>query len=969
MSHKPIISPVFDQPGAKFVLMPIGKKFPPIETEWQNKGHTFQEAAEHKGNVGIMACNDFIGLDLDDPNEYEGFKLPKTTRWETRPGREGLWFRCNDNTSQVLAKHGFKEDQAQIKLFKDGQPIGEIKLQRTYQVIPPSWKKVDGHRTDYKMLDDVPPAEISLDWLLSELLKAGVTLSKKPNPTKKIQTDVKRVAPDKNKDHRYSEAALNDEVSILFKTSEGDRNNQLNKSSFALGQFVGADLLDERRAVEELTRAAHRYGLEPEEIERTIQSGLDEGKKYPREIPSQQDWKEAVKRAVTYMAKCCDGARTKDGMGFNKYDTEFCKGLADQINSRQLISNKELKEVHRKLQKYSKQLSSAGISLPPKTAECNTKESMATLIVKQIIESGAELWHSEDLKAFITFERERHKENHPLRSNNSRSWLARVGYEINGKAPAKQAVEDALNVLDGIAIFEGRENATYVRLAPFGDKVYVDLETQDWSAIEISAQGWQIISDPPVKFRRPKTLKTLPIPKRGGSWDDLRALCNLVDDRDWILTIAWLIQAFWPIGPYAHLVVTGEQGSGKSIVSRILKQLIDPSVIGLRRPPQCEKDLMIAAQEERIIAYDNLSGLKPELSDAFCALSTGGGLAGRKLYTDDEEAFVAAKRPVIMNGIDAIATRGDLLDRSIVIELHRMPEEKRIRERDLEKKIIQLQPLILGLVLDATVMGLRMEKEINFLNLPRMADFAAWVIACEPALPWTEGEFMEVYRQANEDAMIDLLESDTFADAVIKLVNEREEIELPPTNLWRVLNSTGGIDERHFPLGWPRSPKGIKNKLTRIAPALRNHGIGVEFSRSSKSRSIRIYLIDEFGDKPSDDHDNVMTTQNQPQVTTMTSVTTQSIFSLEKKKKRREKMEREDVYPKGKDRKISSSSSFSSLDSESGRHTDVTRSSQGLKSGIKAELCLAGERQDEWEEHFKTPEQRKVAGNIGKKSG
>ncbi len=74
MSHKPIISPVFDQPGAKFVLMPIGKKFPPIETEWQNKGHSFQEAAEHKGNMGIMAGNDFIGLDLDDPNEYEGLK-------------------------------------------------------------------------------------------------------------------------------------------------------------------------------------------------------------------------------------------------------------------------------------------------------------------------------------------------------------------------------------------------------------------------------------------------------------------------------------------------------------------------------------------------------------------------------------------------------------------------------------------------------------------------------------------------------------------------------------------------------------------------------------------------------------------------------------------------------------------------------------------------------------------------------
>ena len=70
MIHKPIISPVFDQTGAKFVLMPIGEKFPPIEKEWQNKGHTFQEAAAHNGNVGIMAGNGFIGLDKDDLNGF-----------------------------------------------------------------------------------------------------------------------------------------------------------------------------------------------------------------------------------------------------------------------------------------------------------------------------------------------------------------------------------------------------------------------------------------------------------------------------------------------------------------------------------------------------------------------------------------------------------------------------------------------------------------------------------------------------------------------------------------------------------------------------------------------------------------------------------------------------------------------------------------------------------------------------------
>ena len=179
MIYKPSIPSAFDQPDAQFVLMPPGKKSPPIEKQWQKKGHTFAEAAAHRGNVGIIAGNGFIGLDKDDLTAFVGLKLSNTTRWQTRPGREGLWFRCNDNTREVLAKYGVKENQAQIKLFKKGQPVGEVKLGHAYQVIPPSWKEVDGQHVDYKMLEDVPPAEILLEWLLSELLKIGVTFSRK----------------------------------------------------------------------------------------------------------------------------------------------------------------------------------------------------------------------------------------------------------------------------------------------------------------------------------------------------------------------------------------------------------------------------------------------------------------------------------------------------------------------------------------------------------------------------------------------------------------------------------------------------------------------------------------------------------------------------------------------------------------------------------------------------------------------
>jgi len=83
----PPISPVFDQPGVKFVFMRAGKKFPPIEKEWQLANHTYQDALLHTGNVGVMTGNGYITLDQDKPDAFKGLTLPTSTIWETRPGR------------------------------------------------------------------------------------------------------------------------------------------------------------------------------------------------------------------------------------------------------------------------------------------------------------------------------------------------------------------------------------------------------------------------------------------------------------------------------------------------------------------------------------------------------------------------------------------------------------------------------------------------------------------------------------------------------------------------------------------------------------------------------------------------------------------------------------------------------------------------------------------------------------------
>ena len=60
----------------------------------------------------------------------------------------------------------------------------------------------------------------------------------------------------------------------------------------------------------------------------------------------------------------------------------------------------------------------------------------------------------------------------------------------------------------------------------------------------------------------------------------------------------------------------------------MLKALIDASAAPVRALPREERELMIAANNGYLLAFDKLSGLPAWLSDALCRLASGGSFAG-----------------------------------------------------------------------------------------------------------------------------------------------------------------------------------------------------------------------------------------------------------------------------------------------------------------------------------------------------
>ena len=388
--------------------------------------------------------------------------------------------------------------------------------------------------------------------------------------------------------------------------------------------------------------------------------------------------------------------------------------------------------------------------------------------------ADADLFHTADGTGYADLQISGHRETWPIRNKGFRRWLSRRFFEATGKAPNSEALHSAINVIEAKAHFDGPERTVFIRVGGHDGKLYLDLCDKGWRAVEIDTTCWQVIDNPPVRFRRAAGMKSLPIPVSGGSIQILRPFLNVQSDAHFVLAVSWMLAVLRHRGPYPVLVLSGEQGSAKSTLSAILRALLDPNTAPLRALPREDRDLFIAATNAHVLTFDNVSGLRPWISDTLCRLATGGGFAVRQLYTDLDEVLFDAARPAILNGIEDMVERADLADRAVFLTLEPIPEERRRPEAELWAAFEAERPRILGALLDAVVEGLKRLPETRLPKLPRMADFALWAAACETAF-WPAGTFWSAYWSNRDEAVEGVIEADPIAAAVRAFMSGRTE--------------------------------------------------------------------------------------------------------------------------------------------------------------------------------------------------
>jgi hypothetical protein len=443
-----------------------------------------------------------------------------------------------------------------------------------------------------------------------------------------------------------------------------------------------------------------------------------------------------------------------------------------------------------------------------------------------------DLFHTAIGTAFADIRTDGHRETLPIRSKRFRSFLRRCHYQATGEAANAAEIGSALDLLEARALFDGPERRVHIHTAEHDGRIYLDLADEHWRVVDIGPDGWRVIGCPPVRFRRPAGMLPLPVPERGGSIETLRSFLHLPSRNDFVLIVAWLLAALRAGGPYPLLAISGEQGSAKTVLSKLLKALIDPNAAPVRALSREERELMIAASNGYLLAFDNLSGLPIWLSDALCRLATGGSFAVRQLYTDDEEVLFEAARPILLNGIEEMVSRPDLGDRAIFLTLTPIEEAQRRPEAGLWREFEIARPGILGALLDATVQGLRALDGVHLAGLPRMADFAIWATACETAL-WPAGTLARAYAANRRAAIESIIEADPVATCVRKVMLDRTMWTGSASDLLR-LYVESGHDDISKGIGWAKNPRALAGRLRRVQTFLRTLGIEITFSREGR---------------------------------------------------------------------------------------------------------------------------------------
>ncbi|QJX63798.1 hypothetical protein HLK66_20565 [Niallia circulans] len=467
------------------------------------------------------------------------------------------------------------------------------------------------------------------------------------------------------------------------------------------------------------------------------------------------------------------------------------------------------------------------------------KESQADILIR--VSEEAEFFQNDLEEAFAAVTLNGHKEVMKVKNKKFKMWLTKQYYDATKRAPGSDAMNQAIGVMEMKAAFEGDERRLQLRVTEKDGAFYYDLANEDWSVVKVEPNACKVLDEPPTLFTRNKNTKAQVLPDFTG---DLKLLLNHVrikNEDDQILYLIYVVSCLIPSIPHAVLVFSGEKGASKSTSMRLTRQVVDPAVQDLLTMPNSMQDLAISLSNNYMPSFDNLDGLSAEKSDLLCIASTGGGFSKRTLYENDDETLLELKRCVGLTGINVVVTRADLIDRSIIIELDRIPEDERKEEREVWETFEKDRASIVGGALQALADAMAIYPNVKLDKLPRMADFTRWGYAIAEVLEYGGERFLQAYlknrNQSNEEA----ISSHPVAATVVALMKENQSWSGSVASLLSELERVAVQEKINTKVKtFPKAAHILSRRLKEVKSNLEDVGITFDIRHAGDSKKVSI---------------------------------------------------------------------------------------------------------------------------------
>ena len=387
------------------------------------------------------------------------------------------------------------------------------------------------------------------------------------------------------------------------------------------------------------------------------------------------------------------------------------------------------------------------------------------------------------------------------------SWLRQLMWEEEGRSVSGEYLKMAAGTLSAHAEFSSESRELHTRAAWYEGMLYYEL--RPGKVVRVGPGGWTFEASgaAPVLFRRYANLKALPDPEAGGSLDVLDELVNLKSERDRRLFKAYLVTV-----PLEHVGrpifnASGAMGSGKTTIGRVAKRTWDPTAPEtVRFDP---RDFLQKAMHAYVVMLDNQNTIPEWAADTTCRLVTGEADSKRRLYTDDEDVIIELRRAVILNGINVPTERSDVLDRSLVVELERIPDGDRKTEEQIWELFAREHPRLLGALFDVLSRAIALKGSIKLSRRPRLADWGEYAAAVYEVMGWGAETFLkdwdEVVRVQNQAT----LDGSPVAQAIIKFMEDEEEYAATSSEMHSKLKVAAaqlGVDVDRDK-AWPKSAR------------------------------------------------------------------------------------------------------------------------------------------------------------------